>query len=198
MEIHRRSAVAALLSLGLAAPEVSIAQSPQRSGDETSETEKTVAGLHDFEFLIGRWQVRHRRLKERLADNREWIEFAGTSVAQKLMGGWGNVDDNVFDFPGGAFRAATLRSFDPESRQWSIWYLDGRAPLGPLDPPVRGSFRDGVGTFFADDTFKGEPIRVRFTWSAITTASCHWEQAFSSDQGASWKTNWRMDFKRVG
>jgi hypothetical protein len=41
----------------------------------------------------------------------------------------------------------TLRSFDPATGQWSIWYLDTRAPLGPLDPPVRGSFRDGVGTF---------------------------------------------------
>jgi hypothetical protein len=40
-----------------------------------------------------------------------------------------------------------LRSFDPATGQWSIGHLDTRAPLGPLDPPVRGSFSDGVGTF---------------------------------------------------
>jgi hypothetical protein len=29
-----------------------------------------------------------------------------------------------------------------------------------MDPPG-GSFRNGVGTFYADDTEKGKPIRIR-------------------------------------
>jgi len=116
---------------------------------------------------------------------------------RQLMGGYGNVDDNVVELPGGAYRAVGLRSFEPKSGKWSIWWLDGRTPLGALDPPVRGSFRDGIGTFLADDTFNGMPIRVRFTWSKITPTSCHWEQAFSTDGGNSWETNWAMDFKRV-
>jgi hypothetical protein len=37
-----------------------------------------LTGLHDFDFLVGQWQVRHRRLKERLADSHEWVEFEGT------------------------------------------------------------------------------------------------------------------------
>ncbi len=151
----------------------------------------------DFDFLVGRWQVRHRRLKERLAGNHEWIEFAGTSVLQKTMGGYGTFDDNVLELPGGTYRAMTIRSWDRESKQWSIWWLDGRMPLGPLDPPLRGGFRDGVGTFFADDTFSGRPIRVRFTWSRITPTSCQWDQAFSPDGGATWETNWVMAFTRV-
>ncbi len=31
-----------------------------------------------------------------------------------------------------------------------------------MDPPVRGSFHNGVGTFYADDTENGKPIRIRF------------------------------------
>jgi hypothetical protein len=162
-----------------------------------SQTQSTDAGLHDFDFLVGHWQVHHRRLKERLANNHEWIEFEGTSVLQMVMGGYGTFDDNVLELPGGAYRAVGLRSFDPKSGQWSIWWLDSRTPLGPLDPPLRGTFHDGVGTFLADDTFNGRPIRVRFTWSKITPTSCHWEQAFSTDGGASWETNWEMDFKRT-
>ena len=161
------------------------------------QTEANDSGPHDFDFLVGHWQVHHRRLKERLANNHEWIEFEGTSVLRKVMGGYGNFDDNVLEMPGGAYRAVGLRSFDPKSGQWSIWWLDSRTPLGPLDPPVRGGFRDGIGTFFADDTFNGGPIRVRFEWSRITPTSCHWEQAFSTDGGATWETNWVMDFKRV-
>ena len=113
------------------------------------------------------------------------------------MGGAALVDDNVLEFPAGAYRAAGLRAFDPKSGQWSIWWLDGRTPLGPLEPPVRGGFQDGTGTFLADETFNGIPIRVRFTWSDITPTSCHWEQAFSTDGGATWETNWIMDFRRV-
>lgn len=151
----------------------------------------------DFDFLVGHWQVHHRRLKERLAGNHEWIEFPGTSTLQKTMGGFGTFDDNVLELPGGTYRAMTMRSWDPATKQWSIWWLDGRTPLGPLDPALRGSFRDGIGTFFADETFNGKPIRVRFTWSRITPTSCQWAQAFSPDGGVTWETNWVMAFTRV-
>ena len=160
-------------------------------------TARDVAALHDFDFLIGHWQVRHRRLKERLAGSQEWIEFDGTSVVQKILGGFGTFDDNVIGFPGGPWRGASLRSFDRASGQWSIWWLDSRMPLGPLDPPVRGGFVDGTGTFLADETIDGKPVRVRFLWSRVTSTTCRWEQAFSADSGLTWETNWVMDFART-
>ncbi len=155
------------------------------------------SGIHDFDFFIGRWQVHHRRLKERLAGNHEWIEFDGTTVTRAIMGGAGNIDDNVLEMPGGAYRAVSLRSFDPKSRLWSIWWLDGRSPRGPLDPPVQGGFQGGVGTFYADDSLSGKSIRVRFVWSDITPTSARWAQAFSADGGRTWETNWTMDFVRA-
>jgi hypothetical protein len=151
----------------------------------------------DFDFLFGSWIVRHRRLKERLANCVQWEEFRGTLTAQPLLGGAGNVDDNVLELPGGTYRAATLRAFDPKTQQWSIWWLDGRNPHAPLDPPMKGSFAGGIGMFLADETFNGRPVKVRFLWSAITPTSGHWEQAFSTDGGASWETNWEMDFTRA-
>ena len=189
IEIDRRAAVAAPAGLTGTLPAPAPASASAAPADATT-------GARDFDFFFGRWQVRHRRLKERLAGSREWVEFDGTSVAQPLLGGFGNVDDNVFALDGHTVRGVTLRSFDPATGQWSIWYLDTRVPLGPLDPPVRGSFRDGVGTFHADDTFAGRPIKVRFTWSALAPATPHWEQAFSADGGATWETNWEMNFRR--
>jgi hypothetical protein len=62
---------------------------------------------------------------------------------------------------------------------------------------MRGGFQDGVGTFYADDTWEGKPVRMRFLWSKITPTSCHWEQAFSADKGATWETNWVQDIRRV-
>jgi hypothetical protein len=183
----------ALLSVGLAASRLSAAQSSPDVAEKTSQAERAVPGLHDFDFLVGHWRVHHRKLKVRLANDHEWIEFEGTLVSQPLMGGYANVDDDVFEVPGGTYRGVAPRMLDPKSGQWSIWWLDSRMPLAPVDPPVRGS---GVGTFYADDTFNGKPIRVRCIWSEITPASCHWEQAFSSDGGKTWETNWMQDLKR--
>ncbi len=152
-------------------------------------------GVHDFDFLMGRWRVQHRRLARRLAGCTDWIEFSGTTIAQKILGGLGNMDDNQLSFPEGAFTAVTLRTFDPHQNRWAIYWFDSRRP-GVLDPPVVGSFQDGVGAFYADDTFAGKAIRMRFIWSRITPASCSWEQAFSADAGLTWETNWTMEFTR--
>jgi hypothetical protein len=153
-------------------------------------------GAKDFDFFIGRWNVHHRRLKERLANCTEWQEFGGTCVAQPLLGGSGNVDDNVLHLPAGTYRAATLRAFDPATQQWSIWWLDGRMP-GQLDAPMRGSFAQGIGTFYADDVFNSIPIKVRFLWDAQDPHHPTWAQAFSTDGGAQWETNWVMKFSKA-
>jgi len=152
-------------------------------------------GGADFDFFVGHWNVHHRRLRERLAGCDEWDTFGGTSVMTPLLGGHGNVDDNVIDLLGGSYRAASLRAYDPAQRQWSIWWLDSRLP-GPLDPPMVGSFVDGNGTFYADETFAGRPIRVRFCWTKTLSATPRWEQAFSTDGGETWEVNWTMDFSR--
>jgi hypothetical protein len=153
--------------------------------------------IHDFDFLMGKWRVHHRRLKERLAGSDEWQEFEGTSEVWPVLDGAGNIDDNVLELPAGTYRAISVRSFDPESQTWSIWWLDGRTPRGPLDPPVVGGFSDGVGTFLAEDTFKDQPITVRYLWSDITDQTCRWEQAFSTDGGKTWEINWEMEFTRI-
>jgi hypothetical protein len=151
---------------------------------------------HDFDFFFGSWSVRHRQLAERLNDCDRWREFGGTCKTVPSLGGYGNIDDNILDSPGGSYRAVTLRSFDPATGKWAIWWLDGRHPHR-LDVPMIGAFENGVGTFHADDEFQGAPIKVRFLWSRITSTSCCWEQAFSGDGGENWETNWIMDFERT-
>jgi hypothetical protein len=152
---------------------------------------------NDFDFLFGRWRVLHRRLAERLADCHDWQEFEGSCVAQPLLAGLGNIDDNVLDLPAGAYRAATLRAFDEATGRWAIWWLDARHPHHPIDPPMVGSFEAGTGTFYADETLGGKPVRVRFLWTGTRTASPKWEQAFSPDAGRTWETNWTMSFVRA-
>ena len=160
------------------------------------ETRGPADGRDDFDVLHGRWRVAHRRLQRRLEGDTQWDEFAGMSEMKPLLGGLGNVDDNVIELPGGTYRGASLRLFDAETKLWSIWWFDSRNPR--MEPPVVGRFDRGVGSFYADETLRGRPIRVRFIWSEITATTARWEQAFSPDAGASWEINWKMQFTRVG
>jgi hypothetical protein len=152
--------------------------------------------IDDFDFFMGTWRVSHCRLKERLAGCQEWEKFDGTSSVLKILGGGGNIDDNVLALPGGAYQALSLRTFDLASKLWSIWWLDGRYPT-KIDNPVVGDFENGVGTFVADEVMADKPIRVRFLWTRTDTAHPRWEQAFSADGGVSWECNWTMDFTRM-
>jgi hypothetical protein len=183
--------VTALAAIGVVIPASASQDNPQRS-DKVD-----VSGLRDFDFLVGEWRVQHRRLKERLANNHEWIEFDGTASNRPLMDGWGNVDESRINIPGDHYWGIGLRAYDSKTGLWAIWWVDSRSPHGAVEPPVKGKFTNGVGTFYADDTLRGKPIRVRFTWSQITPTSAHWEQAFSPDGGETWESNWTMEFRRV-
>jgi len=150
-------------------------------------------GARNFDFLMGSWNVHNRRLRDRLKGATAWDEFEATSDARPLLGGIANEDVYRTEYAGG-FTGMSFRFYDKAKGQWSIYWADSRR--GVLDPPVVGSFAGDVGTFEGADVFEGRPIRVRFIWSGITTATPRWEQAFSTDGGKTWETNWVMDFAR--
>ena len=151
---------------------------------------------HAFDLFVGTWKVKHRQLKERLAGSHEWIEFGGTQVFVPILGGFGNADDNFIDKPGNPYRGFTVRAYDPKTKNWAIWWLDGRTP-DAISVPTVGRFEHGVGTLYDDEDFNGKPIKCRFIWSEITATSRKWEQAFSPDGGKTWETNWIAWFTKA-
>lgn len=148
--------------------------------------------MNDFDFLIGSWDLANKRLKKALAGCAEWEEFPATSECISLLGGVANLDE--LSMPTKAYSGVTLRLFNREREEWSLYWISSRDPF--IDTPVVGRFSDGVGTFYGDDTYEGQPIRVRFVWSNITPTSAHWEQAFSADDEQTWETNWTNDLTR--
>ena len=152
-------------------------------------------GAGDFDFWMGRWNVHNRRLRERLAGSDEWDEFSSRVVARPILDGLGNEDEFRIDYDGG-FVAMSFRFFDPVKKRWSIYWADSRRS-GELDPPLFGTFSGDTGIFDGTDIFEGRPILVRFIWSGVTTPTPRWEQAFSEDGGATWETNWIMEFRRA-
>jgi hypothetical protein len=160
-------------------------------------------GAKDFDFLIGRWTSRNRKLAKPLSGEDRWEHFESTLAVQALPGGFGNVD--LFE-PRGDWRPGFvgmgLRLYNPATRQWSIFWLTNKnagmvGETGQLDTPVVGGFEGGVGLLHSRERWAGRPIVVQYRWSDITPTSARWQQAFSTDDGASWEVNWIADHQRV-
>jgi hypothetical protein len=191
--MRRRHVTLAVAVLAAAMGSIAPAQSSQ-DAPTNMQAAANRTGLSDFDFLLGEWRVHHRRVQ---ADSREWVEFDGTCNHRNLIDGSANMDEYLLEVPSGHYRAVALRSYDPKTGLWAIWWLDSRYPSGPLDPPVKGRFANGIGTFYSDYLLNGKPMRVRFIWSHITPTSARWEQALSGDAGKTWETNWIMTFRRA-
>ncbi len=148
--------------------------------------------MNDFDFYTGTWNVRSRWRTDFLDETSEWEEFPGVSRASRHFDGAANFDE--IDFPTKGFSGLTVRLYDPERAQWSLYWASTRT--GTLFPPVFGRFINGRGEFYGDDTYNGKDIRARYIWSDITADSARWEQAFSVDQEQTWITNWIMEITR--
>jgi hypothetical protein len=151
-------------------------------------------GREDFDFEIGQWTVRSRRLKKSLVGSTDWEEFEGIAVSRKILGGLGLIDEITNMRPSGPVQGMTVRLFDPQSRQWSIYFAE--SIHGVLTGPQIGKFTRGRGVFYAHEPIEGTHIFTRFLWFDITATSYRWEQAFSADGGSTWETNWIQDHLR--
>jgi len=153
-------------------------------------------GQHDFDFELGSWKIHLKRLLHPLTGANTWVEFDGTSVTHKVWDGRAQLEQFETDGQTGHIEGLTLRLYNPESRQWSLYW--GTSKSGALALPATvGEFKDGRGEFYDQESFNGRMIFVRYLWSDITPNSAHFEQSFSDDGGKTWEVNWITDQTRV-
>ena len=159
-----------------------------------------MASANDFDFILGTWVSQNRRYTKPYApgsEGGEWQTFEAHHSCAKYLDGRLLIEHFEATFPTGERRLGiTLRTFDPESGQWSVRWLDNRNPLD--FSPTLGTFQDKIGLFYEEITSPdGQPLRLRISWDHITANSARWQQAFSWDNGATWDTNWIGDFTRI-
>jgi hypothetical protein len=163
--------------------------------DKATTRHQEQDGRADFDFEVGRWQVHSRRLRQWLRGSTAWEEFEGISVARKVLGGLGMIDEITNERASGPTQGMTVRLFDPQTQQWSIYFAD--SVHGTLTTPLIGGFKHGRGEFYAYEPIAGKHLFSRFLWLDITDTSYRWEQAFSADGGSTWETNWIQEHSRL-
>lgn len=142
----------------------------------------------DFDFFIGKWKMKNKHLNSRLNNCKEWTEFESFAEDSSGLQGMGNFDVVKRSVDGKIYEGRTIRTFDPQTRLWRLYWGDSNG--GPLDPPVIGSFNNGIGLFFCKDIQVGRPVIVVFRWDKTNPGQPVWSQAFSDDNGKTWEWNY--------
>ena len=164
----------------------------------THDAQDFIGRSHDFDFLVGRWHVANRRLRQRGVGSTEWIVFDASVQAWSHLGGLVSVDDNVFRDMG--VGGLSFRALDVAAQRWNIHWVSSRD--GRVSPPVTGGWNGDIGRFSGTDEDDGRPIRVRFLWERLGPENARWTQDFApvGPDGAlsgPWETNWVMEFSRL-
>jgi hypothetical protein len=170
----------AALQAGLVSPLVAQAQAAIKTG----------AGMGDFDFLAGSWKISHRQQKT----DKSWDAFEGEATVFRVLEGLASIEE--LRIPARKFSGMGVRVYDVDKKLWADHWVSSRN--GVVNPPMYGSFQDNVGTFIADETDGGTPIKSRGVWDQITPTHCRWRQGVSSDGGKTWTDTWFMDWNRAG
>jgi hypothetical protein len=171
-------------------------RSDSKVSAQTARFSEQGDGQHDFDFYVGKWRLHNRRLVHPLSGAKQWVEFEGTSVARKMWDGRANMDEFEADSPMGRIEGMTVRLYNADTHEWSIYWANGKAGAFSKAPIV-GRFRNARGEFYEHEELDGRPVFVRFVWQVQSPTRCHWEQAFSTDAGKTWETNWTIDSTRL-
>jgi hypothetical protein len=153
-------------------------------------------GQHDFDFALGSWKAHLKRLDHPLTGSKTWVEFDGTFVARRVWDGRAMIEEVELDSPGGHMEGLTLRLYNAQTYQWSIYWANSKNGAMDTSPQV-GQFKNGRGEFYGTDTLNGKLIYVRFVWTNTNTNTPHFEQSYSDDGGKTWEVNWMTDQTRI-
>ena len=182
-EIHRRTILKA--AAGIAVSGLALTS---RGGEIPNVWTDGTGQPGDFNFLAGEWKISHRQRKATGKD--EWDEFTGDATCWTILGGIGSVEE--LRIPSKKFSGMGLRLLDIKNQIWNDFWVNANSGI-LTTPGQTGAFKNGVGTFTADDMDGETPIKVKGVWDRITDNSCRWYQAISTDGGTIWEDNWLMD-----
>jgi hypothetical protein len=163
-------------------------QSADKAATANSAPTITHDGQHDFDWEIGSWDTQLRRLRAPLSGNSEWVEYKGSSVVLPVMGKRANLVELDVTGAAGRITGVALRLYEPASSQWTLNFAN--LANGMMTSPMAGSFRQGVGTFYGEDTVNGARVFVRFLIKPVSKDRWRFEQAYSADGGTTWEDNW--------
>ena len=144
----------------------------------------SAAEARQFDFWVGTWDL-------------EWTDGdgkkqAGTNVINKILGGC-VVEENFTTVGGQPYHGKSHSLFDVKSGRWKQTWVDSGGEY--LD--FVGEFKDEKMMLWRETTGKeGKTVKQRMIFSNIRPDSFEWNWESSTDAGKTWKTNWKIFYRR--
>jgi hypothetical protein len=169
----RRATAAALLAAAAALPPAGAQPAPPCRAPEFAQ----------FDFWIGDWTVRWT--------DKDGREQQGTNRIRKTHDGC--VITEEFDGrPGSPLVGTSVSTWVPRAGKWKQTWVDNQGSY--LD--FEGEFRDRRMILARRAPLAGEGVMQRMVFSEIGADALTWDWQASKDNGATWTTNWRLQYIR--
>lgn len=141
-----------------------------------------------FDFWVGEWELRW-------TDN-EGNEGRGVNVIEKILDG--KVIQEHFESTAGkqkGYKGTSVSVYNPQRKSWHQAWADNRG--GYIN--LKGSFEGNKRIFQTGPRSgpQGGTIISRMVFYDITGNSFTWDWESSTDEGQTWKLNWRIYYSRV-
>ena len=171
------------------------APAPQIPPDVAKYLKGAPPEAHQFDFLIGVWDVAATRYKE---DGAVLLRYKASWSAQSLNEGRMIMDDFKALAPTGQPISSfvTLRTYSEATHRWELQGLAALQPASALD--WHGTWQDGQMMLDASGQGPdGKPLRTRIRFFRIEKDSFSWESEVSGDAGRTWFRNASLNAVRA-
>ena len=170
MNRHFLCAIAALL--GLAFAPYALAQA---KGCDSPES-------HQLDFWLGDWDLSYAKNGQVVhSANRITRVLDGCVILEEFTGA-----------PGTALDGRSVSTYDPAVSRWKQAWVDNQGSYLDFD----GEIAPGEVTFARSFTREGKKTMQRMIFRDIKRDSLKWLWQQSTDGGATWSTQWEIDYRR--
>jgi hypothetical protein len=168
-----RARLACILALPLAA----MAQAPALPTCDGPEWKQ-------FDFWLGDWELSYKAADGRTLRSRNKVTkiLDGCVLLEQFAGA-----------PGTRLDGHSVSTYDRNVKRWKQTWVDNSASY--LD--FTGGFAEEKMILVRDAERQGKKFKQRMVWQDIRADALKWLWQRSDDGGATWSTQWEIDYSRV-
>ena len=164
------------MALAVAAPAGAQTAPPPPTGCDSARS-------HELDFWLGDWELSYTQGgKAGASRNRVTKILGGCAVLEEFTGA-----------PGTNLDGRSVSMFDATDGRWKQTWVDNQGSW--LD--FTGGMENGTMVFSREFERQGKRVRQRMVFEDIARDRLKWRWQKSDDGGATWSTQWEIDYRRV-
>ncbi|MFY9719141.1 MAG: hypothetical protein WAK16_05790 [Candidatus Cybelea sp.] len=149
---------------------------------------------HALDYQFGAWRVHVSRLVDPASPHERWVQYDGTHVVTPLVDGKANIGVLEIAGPAGSIEGLQLRTFDPSTGRWKLWFASGTD--GEVQAPSIGRVDNGEGVFFERTRVGGRPAHMRTVSTRLTETTYRDVISYTLD-GNTWHPSWIASYTKI-